>query len=43
MKKLLVLAAIGGGVYSMLTKRKKQAAAEAKLWDEATGRTAPSK
>ncbi|MDQ2848300.1 MAG: DLW-39 family protein [Actinomycetota bacterium] len=42
MKKLLLLGALAGGAYAMVNKRKKTAAAEAKLWDEATGRTAPT-
>ena len=37
MKKLLVLAAVGAGIYAVVNKRKKAAEAEAKLWDEATG------
>lgn len=41
-KKLLVLAALAGGAYAVVNKRKQTAAAEAKLWDEATGRTAPA-
>ena len=41
-KKLLVLGTIAGGAYAVVNKRKKTAAAEAKLWDEATGRTAPT-
>ena len=39
MKKLLFLAAIAGGVYAMVKKRQEAAAAEAALWDEATGAT----
>jgi hypothetical protein len=41
-KKLLALAAIAGGTYAVVNKRKQTAAAEARLWDEATGRTAPT-
>ncbi|MDQ6657823.1 MAG: DLW-39 family protein [Actinomycetota bacterium] len=40
MRKFLLLGALAGGAYAMVNKRKKTAAAEAKLWDEATGRTA---
>lgn len=39
MKKLLMLAAMVGGFVALSNKRKKEAEAEARLWDEATGRT----
>ena len=39
MKKLIVLVAVGGAVFALVNKRKQAAAAEAKLWDEATGTT----
>ncbi len=38
-KKLMVLGAAAGGAYALVNKRKKTAASEARLWDEATGRT----
>ena len=37
-KKLMALGA-AVGAYALVNKRKKTAAAEARLWDEATGRT----
>ncbi|NNG36495.1 hypothetical protein HKD39_12405 [Nakamurella sp. DB0629] len=40
-KKLIVGGALAGGAKVLADKRKKQAEAEAKLWDEATGRTTP--
>lgn len=40
-KKLIVVGALAGGAKVLADKRKKQAEAEAKLWDEATGRTTP--
>ncbi len=40
LKKLLFLAALAGGAYAMVKKRQEAAAAEAALWDEATGKTA---
>ena len=39
MKKLLFLVALAGGAYAMVKKRQEAAAAEAALWDEATGVT----
>ena len=39
MKKLLFLVALAGGAYTMIKKRQQAAAAEAALWDEATGVT----
>jgi hypothetical protein len=41
-KRLLALGAAAGGAYAMVNKRKKTAAAEARLWDEATGRSTPA-
>jgi hypothetical protein len=41
-KKLLVLGALAGGAYALVNKRKQTASAEARLWDEATGRTTPA-
>ncbi len=43
MKKLLVLAALGGGAYALVKRRRQQAEAEAKLWEEATGTSGPTK
>lgn len=40
-KKLIVVGALAAGAKALTDKRKKQAEAEAKLWDEATGRTTP--
>ncbi len=37
MKKLLLLVGLGGAAFALVNKRKKAAAAEAALWDEATG------
>ncbi len=37
-KRLLALGA-AAGAYALINKRKKTAASEARLWDEATGRT----
>ncbi|WP_239020627.1 DLW-39 family protein [Nakamurella antarctica] len=37
MKKLLVLLGLAGAAYALVNQRKKAAAAEAALWDEATG------
>jgi len=36
MKKLLVLAGVGGAIFALARKRKREAAAEAALWKEAT-------
>ena len=36
MKKLLILAGLGGAVFALTKKRKREAAAEAALWKEAT-------
>jgi len=41
MKKLIVLVAVVGGVFALVKRRKDAAAAEAKLWDEATGQSTP--
>ena len=37
MKKLLVLLALAGSAFALVKKRRDAAAAEAALWDEATG------
>lgn len=39
MKKLLMLLAVAGAVLGLVNKRKQAAQAEARLWDEATGRS----
>lgn len=43
MKKLLLLAALGGGAFAFTRRRKAAAEAEAKLWEEATGTPAGPK